>query len=135
MDLHKNKTTEFCTKLLNTTEFIQIRIRKLNSKNILRKASPLVCLLKTFHASGLFLYTLKATKNLWFCFQGVKRETSGMKWVNQHHNKKNLTHFTAALSENVPRVSKNMIFVFLHALLSCLHTFSSDIKRAHPQNI
>ena len=38
----------------------------------------------SFHVTGLFLYPLKTSENLCFFlyFQGVKKETRGMKWVN-----------------------------------------------------
>ena len=37
-----------------------------------------------FNATGLFLYPLKTSENLWFSdfFQGVKKETSDTKWLN-----------------------------------------------------
>ena len=41
-----------------------------------------------FHATGLFRYPLKTS--VFWCFQGVSKETSGMKWVNEESNFKQM---------------------------------------------
>ena len=41
-----------------------------------------------FHATGLFRYPLKTS--VFWCFQGVSKETSGMKWVNEESNFKQI---------------------------------------------
>ena len=40
--------------------------------------------LNPFHGTGLFLYPLKISENQRFSnvFQGVQKETSGIKWLN-----------------------------------------------------
>ena len=45
---------------------------------------PVKDLLSRFHATGIFLYPVKRTENFWlifWCFKGVKHETSSMKRV------------------------------------------------------
>ena len=37
---------------------------------------------KPFYANGLFLCTLKTSENQKFCFQGVYKDISGMRWVH-----------------------------------------------------
>ena len=49
------------------------------------------CLLNPFYAIGLFLYPLKTS---FWCFQGVLKETSGMKWVNKFDSRE----YTCAVS-------------------------------------
>ena len=39
-------------------------------------------LLNSFHTTGLFLYPLQTSEEV-FCFLEVKKETNGMKWVNE----------------------------------------------------
>ena len=40
-------------------------------------------IINPFHTTGPFLYPLKTSENheVFWCFQGIKKETSGMKWV------------------------------------------------------
>ena len=41
-----------------------------------------------FHVTGVCRYPLKTSENQRFsCFQGVSKETSGVKWVNYFHEK------------------------------------------------
>ena len=58
-----------------------------NLIQIFIELTPLLSLLNPFHATGLFLYPLKTSEKQRFsevfrCFQGVSKWTSGMKWVN-----------------------------------------------------
>ena len=41
-------------------------------------------IINSFYVTGLFLYSLKSSENLWFflMFSGVQKETSGMKRIN-----------------------------------------------------
>ena len=41
-------------------------------------------MLNSFHATGVFLYPLKKSENLWFSeyIQRVQKKNSGVKWVN-----------------------------------------------------
>ena len=43
-------------------------------------------LVNPFHATRLFRYALKTSENLkvFWCFQGVSKWASGMKWVNTY---------------------------------------------------
>ena len=45
--------------------------------------------INSFHATGLFLYTLKTSENQIFCFQGVEKETVDIKWVKAVKNQFN----------------------------------------------
>ena len=61
--------------------------------------------IKPFHATSLFKYPLKTSENLWFssgffwCFQGLSKKTSGMKWVMLYI----ITDSLMTLTTNLPK--------------------------------
>ena len=52
-------------------------------KDVFSKVGLAIHFINPFLAFAFFLYPLKISENLWvcWCFQGVYKDTSGMKWV------------------------------------------------------
>ena len=74
----------FSTEKLSKT---QLRTKTIISRKNFRKLREASIWfwkkINTFHATDLFWYPLKTSENHRFwCFQGISKEISGMKWIN-----------------------------------------------------
>ena len=70
--------------------------------------------IKTFHTTGLFLYPLRTSENLWYLIisEGIE-ETSGMTWVMDNIFRPRLTHLFPMHPFSTPSKHQKTLWFFL----------------------